>query len=338
MFDRNSNSHAWAEERLSAYLDEQLAPLERAQLERHLRECAACRASLASLKWTVALVKQAPAPALPRTFVLPVPAKPCSERRSAPAFGFNFATMRLATVVATLLLIVVVGADLISQFGGATAPAMAPVPAARPVAQEVTAPTAVALAPPSPMVAKEAKPTTAPTGVLAVPSPMPRTPSAQPPVQPPAAEAPRTMPPAPAATRAPFPTAMLAVGAGAPETATAEKAAKAFVTTPSPPRDLAASVSVTATLAPTSLPSPSPTKKGAEMEVPTHTPTAVVPTATPPSPTRIALVPVEPTRALPPPRDESARPVVSPLRGVEVGLLLIAIFFGALTILLARRR
>ena len=58
MADRNfaANEHAWIEERLSAYIDNQLAPLEHAQLERHLRGCARCQASLASLRWTVSLL------------------------------------------------------------------------------------------------------------------------------------------------------------------------------------------------------------------------------------------------------------------------------------------
>ncbi|HEX7593570.1 MAG TPA: zf-HC2 domain-containing protein, partial [Anaerolineae bacterium] len=106
----SATEHAWVEERLSAYIDNQLAPLERAQLERHLRDCVRCQASLASLRWTVSLVQQAPAPALPRAFTLPVPA------RHAPAFGFGLA--RLATVAATLLLFAVIGVDAISQLGG----------------------------------------------------------------------------------------------------------------------------------------------------------------------------------------------------------------------------
>ena len=89
MFGRSSsNSHTWVEARLSAYVDEQLDARERAQIEKHLSACARCQAQLESLRWTIDLLKHAPAPALPRSFTLPVPA------RRASAFGFNFATMR----------------------------------------------------------------------------------------------------------------------------------------------------------------------------------------------------------------------------------------------------
>ena len=138
---RNSgNEHAWVEERLSAYINDQLEARERAQLERHLRDCARCQASLASLRWTISLVKQAPAPALPRQFTLPLPA-PRTQPRGMPAFGFGFA--RLATVVATLLLFAVVGLDVISQLGGGYG-ASAPAPVAL---QNAAQPTSVALAP-----------------------------------------------------------------------------------------------------------------------------------------------------------------------------------------------
>jgi Putative zinc-finger len=133
----SATEHAWVEERLSAYIDNQLAPLERAQLERHLRDCARCQASHASLRWTVSLVKQAPAPALPRAFTLPMPA----QARRAPAFGFGFA--RLATVAATLLLFAVIGVDAISQLGGGFA---ASAPAAL---QSAAQPTSIALVPTS---------------------------------------------------------------------------------------------------------------------------------------------------------------------------------------------
>lgn len=145
---KNSELHTWVEERLSDFIDQQLAPAERARLENHLADCARCRASLESLRWTIALVKQAPAPALPRSFVLPVPA-----RRAPSTFAFGFA--RFATALATLLLFAAVGIDLIMQFGGASAPA----PAAM---RESAATQSIALATTQPPESAQAQPAGAP--------------------------------------------------------------------------------------------------------------------------------------------------------------------------------
>lgn len=138
MLGRNNSSelHTWVEARLSDYLDQQLPANEHARLEQHIGECAQCRASLESLRWTITLVKQAPVPASRRSFTLPVPAP-----RPQASFGFAFA--RFATAMATLALVAVIGIDVITRMGaGAPAPAMAP------VALERTEPTqAIALAP-----------------------------------------------------------------------------------------------------------------------------------------------------------------------------------------------
>jgi hypothetical protein len=156
MFERNDTAelHPWVEARLSAHIDNQLPTAERTHLEQHIGECARCRASLESLRWTIALVKQAPVPASSRSFTLPVPA-----RREPASFAFGFA--RFATALATLLLFAIIGVDLISHAlrGGAAAPAMAPS-----AAKEIAAPTqAVALAPmPTQSVVSRAEPTPAP--------------------------------------------------------------------------------------------------------------------------------------------------------------------------------
>lgn len=63
---------AWVEERLSDYLDGTLSPQDRAKVEAHLQISERERASLESLRWTVNLLKQTPAPTLPRQFTLPV--------------------------------------------------------------------------------------------------------------------------------------------------------------------------------------------------------------------------------------------------------------------------
>lgn len=47
---RSQRDHTWAEENLSAYLDDELPLDHKARLERHLAECAECRQSLHTLK------------------------------------------------------------------------------------------------------------------------------------------------------------------------------------------------------------------------------------------------------------------------------------------------
>lgn len=64
--------HAFVEERLSDYLDGQLNSEDMARVREHLSSCQRCQASLESLRWTVNLLHQVPAPALPRQFTLPV--------------------------------------------------------------------------------------------------------------------------------------------------------------------------------------------------------------------------------------------------------------------------
>ena len=74
-------------EQLSAYLDGELAPDERATLERHLTDCPACQEELRQLRATRALLRALPVPALPRSFTLPEdgPVPVPLPRRSAAA-------------------------------------------------------------------------------------------------------------------------------------------------------------------------------------------------------------------------------------------------------------
>jgi hypothetical protein len=73
-------------EQLSAYLDGELAPDDRAALETHLVTCPACQAELDDLRGLRAMLRAMPAPALPRSFMLPdegaVP-QPITARRTA---------------------------------------------------------------------------------------------------------------------------------------------------------------------------------------------------------------------------------------------------------------
>ncbi|MBN1888548.1 MAG: zf-HC2 domain-containing protein [Thermoflexales bacterium] len=103
---------------LSTYMDGRLSGAEHALVDRHLRDCARCRAELAALRATVQAIKALPAVRVPRSFALP--------RRLArqPRPSWTFPIFRTATVTATAALVLVVTADL------AVLPASQPRPAA----------------------------------------------------------------------------------------------------------------------------------------------------------------------------------------------------------------
>ena len=335
MIDRKNNraAHAWVEDRLSNYMDNQLPALERAQLERHLRDCTLCQQRLAALQWTVSLLKQAPAPKLPHSFTLPVPARTALP----PILGLN--ALRLATALATLVLVSLIGVDLILNLGGSTM-APAPMPAAR-NAQSVP-PTSVALVPqPTPTnsasnfsaPAAGALPTAAPPTAAPLPTQAPRPTSA------PAATSARaaaTVAPSPTSTGSrplaqPFagtrttatPTPNFGRGGGGPPETSANKGVQdtteaATAATVEPPRPPVAPV--------------------------VATPTAVPPTATgvPPTPTPLPkiVVQVEPTRqpAAPPPASQEFQEPLTPLRIAELATLFVTVFLGAVTLLLLRKK
>lgn len=97
-------------ERLSAYLDGELAPAERAELDAHLRDCEQCQRELAALRQTRALLQALPAPAIPRDFSLPEQPVVAARRRAAPIWarpaqviGTIAAMIGLAFLIATAL-------------------------------------------------------------------------------------------------------------------------------------------------------------------------------------------------------------------------------------------
>jgi len=299
MFGRkNSDIHAWVEERLSDYIDNQLAASERAQLDKHLSGCSQCRTSLESFKWTVSLVKQAPAPVSKKSFVLPVPPK------RQPTFAFGFASF--ATALATLLLFAVIGIDFIMQAGGSMT-------ASAPSAAKANAPAtqAVALAPqPTPTAPLLfAAPTAAPRAANASSSSSASS----------AASSSAALPPAPAAaptrameqTRTNGETATTALDSTKSQAASSSSAASRQSAVGA--SSITATITVTtATLAPAS-------------------------TATSVPPTTIAQAQTVPTLAPVPLPVETSQPVVSLWRSAEIGLLFLAVFFGVLVVLMRRR-
>jgi len=301
--NHSATRHAWVEERLSEYLDNRLAAHERARLEQHLRECADCRASYEALRWTVALVKQAPTPVSARAFTLPVPA----PRAARPSLALSWA--QFGAALATLLLIAAIGVDVIMQWGGGMGAPMIS------TAKEMSAPTLEFAAAPT-AAAPAQMDVFAPTVATELAAPTPPTVAAAP-----------TKPPAP--TTAPKPT--LAPPAAAPMSArpTATPDAKSATADGEKARGETAvprvGMAITMTM-------PAPTATLA----PTLTATSVPPTPT--ATVRVAQARAEPTRVPPPQGSRAAPPsLITPLRVVEVGLLVLAVFCGALVVILWRR-
>jgi anti-sigma factor RsiW len=99
-------------EALSAYLDNQLAPKARAQLQSQLETRADLRQAFQGLRRTRAAVRYAPRPRAPRHFTLtPEMAGVRSRSRSAPG---AYPVLRLASVLATIFFLIVFMGDLVS--------------------------------------------------------------------------------------------------------------------------------------------------------------------------------------------------------------------------------
>jgi len=114
--NRRRSEHEWVEESLSAYIDGELSAKETARVEEHLRECQACTENLATLRQTVALLRELPTLAPPRSFtVRPAPVR-LQARAAAPAWGYGL--LKGATALAALLLVLLIGGDLALQFLG----------------------------------------------------------------------------------------------------------------------------------------------------------------------------------------------------------------------------
>jgi hypothetical protein len=149
-----SNPHDYVEERLSSFIDGQLSEEERGQVRRHLQSCPRCQESLDSLGWTVKLLKQVPAPALPRQFTLPMP-EPKGASTPAPWLKWGLAA---ASAVAAVAFVFLATVDLLSRGGGLgqsiAMPAAVP---AQPTSVAVLAPTSAPAA-----LDRTAPPTSAP--------------------------------------------------------------------------------------------------------------------------------------------------------------------------------
>lgn len=138
-------------ERLSAYLDGQVTPQERRQVESHLRTCPQCAWELESLRRTVSLLRQVRQVAVPRPLTLrEVDVRPVRT----PQRAWFLPYLQGATALVSLLLVVLVAGDLLLGLGSA--------PKARPLAYpalEVVATQPVEASPPPAPAPLAAEPT-----------------------------------------------------------------------------------------------------------------------------------------------------------------------------------
>jgi hypothetical protein len=145
-------------EQLSAYLDGDVAAVERTRQDAHLRDCPDCRDELVALRTTVVLLRGLPEYRPRRSFQLQpdqiAATRPWWERlglRILPALP----ALRVATVAAALLLVAVSAGEVIQDRTGDEAPMQQPVPAETTVVATsqttgAVAPTPTTVPPPTP--------------------------------------------------------------------------------------------------------------------------------------------------------------------------------------------
>lgn len=130
---RFSSEHEWAAQQLSAYLDDELPPSDRARVEAHLNECSICVEELQTLRWTVNLTAQMPTLKAPRSFLI---TEAVAQPRRTP-LGTAYLYLRGATVAVAVLLLVVLASDFLLPH---ILPSQMPAPpAASPVAEKAIA-------------------------------------------------------------------------------------------------------------------------------------------------------------------------------------------------------
>ncbi|MEA3459970.1 MAG: zf-HC2 domain-containing protein, partial [Chloroflexota bacterium] len=122
---RAKSEHQRVRGMLSAYIDGELSPEERALVEAHLAECESCARNLRTLRRTVELLGELPAVHAPRSFAIS-PAQPVKPRVKPWAKGWAYTHLRSATALAAVLLVIVLAGDV---FLVGRAPAVAPAPA-----------------------------------------------------------------------------------------------------------------------------------------------------------------------------------------------------------------
>ena len=105
--------HRWTRERLSAFVDDDLTPGERHQVEAHLAVCESCGRELATLRQTINWLQQLPIRPAPRSFV--VSGRPTHTAGGRLAWLFPY--LNAAGALAAILLVIVLAADWLQTSG-----------------------------------------------------------------------------------------------------------------------------------------------------------------------------------------------------------------------------
>jgi hypothetical protein len=119
---RTQSEHERISVLLSAYLDGELTAREQQQVEAHLTHCETCAQDLQTLRYAKAVLTEAPAPRLPRSFVVrrvDLEEQPTAAPRRLFGLrpGLAYAYLRGATAVVAVAFALLVAGDLISQRG-----------------------------------------------------------------------------------------------------------------------------------------------------------------------------------------------------------------------------
>ena len=123
--DLFQNEHQYVQENLSAYLDEELGARDKSRVQRHVHNCAACRAELASLRQTVELLQMVPEVPLPRSFLIPVSeGRAHAVSRPRTAFGAS----RTASALATFLFVLALTGNMLLPKSYGAPPGMGALP------------------------------------------------------------------------------------------------------------------------------------------------------------------------------------------------------------------
>ncbi len=203
-------------ELLSAYLDQQASPSERAYIDAHLQQCSQCQAELASLRRTVFLLHALPRVAVPRAFTLSE--AQVGIRRPATSPGWFGGLVRGLGAVAAILVVAFVAYTVLR-------PGEAPWNPPQTVARALPTP-----APQARVVATEPLAASAPTEAQAPAQPQAQAPAPVAKAQPTPVAAPTSAP------ESPEPAALAAAPVGEPTAgeeppATAQDAAAANAAT-----------------------------------------------------------------------------------------------------------
>ena len=101
--------HRWVQDRLSAYIDDELSVSEKGLVEGHLSECAQCADDLRMLRQTVGWVRALPVRPVPRPFTIAVEA-PVSSRFT---LGWLYPYLKASAAAAAMLLIITLCVDVV---------------------------------------------------------------------------------------------------------------------------------------------------------------------------------------------------------------------------------